>query len=159
MAATTGACGLNTAWLIESGSLLRVVDGQFGPATCAALQRALNSKTKAGLDVDGAFGPLTIKDLQSYLDVAADGTIGPGTVTALNKHLGLTPDGTWDTGTTNQLQKPSTRASSEPPGRGPGGLVIPTCRACQHRWGRAVTTHTHQGGLTLSGGHADTGSA
>jgi hypothetical protein len=41
-----------------------VVDGIFGPATCAAMQRALNHHG-AGLVVDGAFGPLTKKALSA----------------------------------------------------------------------------------------------
>ncbi|WP_079052601.1 peptidoglycan-binding protein [Streptomyces regalis] len=81
-----------------------VVDGQFGPATCAALQRSLNSHG-AKLSVDGSFGPLTKKALQGYLKVTADGVIGPQTVKALQKKVGSGVDGKWGPDTTRYLQK------------------------------------------------------
>ncbi|MCW2504945.1 MAG: N-acetylmuramoyl-L-alanine amidase [Actinomycetia bacterium] len=81
-----------------------VVDGDFGPATCASLQRALN-KHGATLEVDGAMGQLTNKALQRYLGVTADGDIGPNTVKALQKKVGATADGDWGSGTTTALQK------------------------------------------------------
>ncbi|MEU2060771.1 peptidoglycan-binding protein [Streptomyces sp. NPDC013455] len=81
------------------------VDGVFGPATCAALQRTLNSRGKAGLEVDGAFGPLTVTALQRYLKVTGDGVVGPRTVAALRSHLGAKADGEWDADTTRALQK------------------------------------------------------
>ncbi|MFI9345775.1 peptidoglycan-binding protein [Streptomyces sp. NPDC052773] len=90
--------------LVQQVETLKV-DGEFGPATCAALQRSLNSRTKAGLEVDGAFGPLTIKALQAYLKVAADGIVGPKTLAALRTHLGAKPEGDWDADTTRLLQK------------------------------------------------------
>jgi peptidoglycan hydrolase-like protein with peptidoglycan-binding domain len=80
-----------------------VVDGAFGPATCAALQRALN-KHGASLVVDGSMGPLTNKALQRYLGVTADGQIGPVTIKALQKKVGATQDGVWGSDTTRRLQ-------------------------------------------------------
>ncbi|HXM55070.1 MAG TPA: peptidoglycan-binding protein [Candidatus Dormibacteraeota bacterium] len=80
-----------------------VVDGIFGPATCAAMQRALNTHG-AGLVVDGAFGPLTKKALQRYLGVTVDGIIGPITVKALQRHVGASVDGIWGPDTTRHLQ-------------------------------------------------------
>ncbi|MFF5402822.1 peptidoglycan-binding protein [Streptomyces misionensis] len=82
-----------------------VVDGVFGPATCAALQRTLDSREQAGLEVDGAFGPLTVTALQKYLKVTADGIVGPKTVTALQNHLAAPAGGEWDAATTRALQK------------------------------------------------------
>lgn len=87
----------------KSGTL--EVDGQFGPATCAALQRVLNDKAKAGPEVDSAFGPLIITALQRYVKSKADGIVGPETATALQRHLGSTPSGTWDADTTRLFQK------------------------------------------------------
>ncbi|RRQ88533.1 peptidoglycan-binding protein [Streptomyces griseofuscus] len=81
------------------------VDGVFGPATCAALQRTLNSREQAGLEVDGAFGPLTVTALQKYLKVTADGIVGPKTVTALQNHLATPAGGEWDAVTNRALQK------------------------------------------------------
>jgi peptidoglycan hydrolase-like protein with peptidoglycan-binding domain len=80
-----------------------VVDGEFGPLTCAALQRALNSHG-AKLVVDGSMGPLTKKALQKYLGVTQDGSIGPITVKALQKKVGTTVDGDWGPQTTRALQ-------------------------------------------------------
>ncbi|MET7427079.1 peptidoglycan-binding protein [Dactylosporangium sp. NPDC005555] len=80
-----------------------VVDGMFGPATCAALQRSLNSHG-ASLTVDGSMGPLTNRALQKYLGVAQDGIVGPATVKALQKRVGATQDGIWGTDTTRKLQ-------------------------------------------------------
>lgn len=79
------------------------VDGQFGPATCAALQRALN-RHGASLDVDGTMGPLTNRALQKYLGVSQDGVVGPVTVRALQKKVGATQDGDWGPDTTRRLQ-------------------------------------------------------
>ncbi|GHI02045.1 hypothetical protein AQI88_17870 [Streptomyces cellostaticus] len=81
------------------------VDGAFGPATCAALQRSLNSREQAALEVDGAFGPLTVKALQRYLKVTEDGVVGTKTVTALQGHLATAANGEWDAETTRALQK------------------------------------------------------
>jgi len=80
------------------------VDGEFGPDTCAALQRSLNSHG-ASLTVDGSMGPLTRKALQSYLKVTRDGVIGPNTVKALQKKLGVAQDGDWGPNTTKALQR------------------------------------------------------
>lgn len=80
-----------------------VVDGQFGPATCSALQRSLNSHG-ASLAVDGSLGPLTKKALQHYLHVAEDGVVGPQTVKALQRHVGAAQDGDWGPDTTRHLQ-------------------------------------------------------
>ncbi|CAL9324547.1 peptidoglycan-binding protein [Streptomyces sp. SudanB182_2057] len=90
--------------LVAAPAVLEV-DGIFGPATCAALQRALNSRDKAGLEVDGAFGPLTITALQRHLKVTADGVVGPKTVTALQNRLATPAGGEWDAATTRALQK------------------------------------------------------
>jgi peptidoglycan hydrolase-like protein with peptidoglycan-binding domain len=79
------------------------VDGKFEPATCAAMQRALNQHG-AKLTVDGAFGPLTKKAVQKLLNVTQDGEIGPQTVIALQKHVGAAPDGDWGPDTTRHLQ-------------------------------------------------------
>ncbi|MGW1717997.1 peptidoglycan-binding protein [Streptomyces sp. NPDC002156] len=79
------------------------VDGQFGPATCAALQRSLNSHG-AKLSVDGSLGKLTKKALQTYLKVTADGVVGPNTVKALQKKVGAGVDGQWGPDTTRHLQ-------------------------------------------------------
>ncbi|MFE6104426.1 peptidoglycan-binding protein [Streptomyces laurentii] len=90
--------------LIAAAGVLEV-DGMFGPATCAALQRVLNSREKAGLEVDGAFGPLTITAFQKFLKVTADGIVGPKTVTALQSHLAVPTSGDWDAATNRALQK------------------------------------------------------
>jgi peptidoglycan hydrolase-like protein with peptidoglycan-binding domain len=79
------------------------VDGKFEPATCAAMQRALNQHG-AKLIVDGALGPLTITALQKFLNVTQDGEIGPQTVIALQKHVGAAQDGDWGPDTTRHLQ-------------------------------------------------------
>jgi peptidoglycan hydrolase-like protein with peptidoglycan-binding domain len=84
-----------------SGTL--TVDGKFGPATCAALQRALNSHG-ASLSVDGSLGPLTRKALQKYLGVTQDGIVGPNTIKVLQKKVGATQDGIWGSDTTKRLQ-------------------------------------------------------
>jgi peptidoglycan hydrolase-like protein with peptidoglycan-binding domain len=80
------------------------VDGEFGPLTCAALQRALNSHG-AGLVVDGVYGPLTKRALQRHLGVTADGAIGPITVRALQRRVGASVDGAWGPQTTRALQQ------------------------------------------------------
>ncbi|MDR0342114.1 MAG: peptidoglycan-binding protein, partial [Nocardiopsaceae bacterium] len=78
-------------------------DGQFGPETCAALQRALNRRG-ANLEVDGAFGRLTKTALQRALNVPQTGAIDPITVRALQKSLGAPQDGNWSPDTTRRLQ-------------------------------------------------------
>jgi peptidoglycan hydrolase-like protein with peptidoglycan-binding domain len=80
------------------------VDGDFGPATTAAMQRSLNKHHNAGLTVDGGFGPKTKRALQSALKVAADGNVGPITIRALQKHVGAKVDGNWGPDTTRHLQ-------------------------------------------------------
>lgn len=80
------------------------VDGDFGPLTCAALQRALNSHG-ANLEIDGSMGPLTKKALQKYLGVSQDGKIGPVTIKALQRKVGATVDGDWGAATTRALQR------------------------------------------------------
>jgi peptidoglycan hydrolase-like protein with peptidoglycan-binding domain len=80
------------------------VDGKFGPATCAALQRALNSHG-AALVVDAAMGPLTKRALQRYLGVTQDGIVGPNTIRALQRKVGSAVDGVWGPSTTSHLQQ------------------------------------------------------
>lgn len=60
------------------------VDGEFGPLTIRALQRAL------GVAADGEFGPISKKAFQARLNVATDGAIGPITIKALQRRIGLT---------------------------------------------------------------------
>lgn len=76
-----------------------VVDGQRGPATYRALQKAL------GVPQDGIFGPTSKKALQRHLKVKADGIIGRASVTALQRRLKVTPDGDWGPNTTRALQR------------------------------------------------------
>jgi peptidoglycan hydrolase-like protein with peptidoglycan-binding domain len=78
-------------------------DGAFGPATCAAMQRALDGHG-AGLVVDGSFGPQTKRALQRFLQVPVDGEVGPQTIRALQSHVGAVPDGQWGPATTRALQ-------------------------------------------------------
>lgn len=85
-----------------SGTL--AIDGDFGPLTCAALQRALNNHG-ANLEVDGSMGPLTKRALQKYLGVAQDGIVGPVTVKALQRKVGAGVDGDWGAETTRCLQR------------------------------------------------------
>lgn len=80
------------------------VDGEFGPLTTRALQRALNAHG-AGLSVDGQFGPLTKRALQRYLGVTADGAVGSATVRALQRRVGAAADGAWGPQTTRALQR------------------------------------------------------
>jgi peptidoglycan hydrolase-like protein with peptidoglycan-binding domain len=80
------------------------VDGDFGPATTAAMQRSLNKHHSAGLVVDGGFGPKTKTALQKALKVTADGKIGAVTVRALQHHVGAKVDGVWGSDTTKHLQ-------------------------------------------------------
>ncbi len=79
------------------------VDGEFGPATGAALQRALN-RHGAQLTVDGSLGPLTKRALQRFLGVADDGVLGPQSVRALQRRVGAGQDGVWGPDTTRHLQ-------------------------------------------------------
>lgn len=63
------------------------VDGELGPETYKALQRALK------VTVDGELGPITIKALQTALGVTVDGQWGPQTTRALQTLLGVAVDG------------------------------------------------------------------
>ncbi|MCG5436249.1 peptidoglycan-binding domain-containing protein [Micromonospora foliorum] len=99
----------------DEGALL-AVDGDFGPGTIRATQRAL------GTTVDGQWGPASIRALQSHLNnwsnagLAVDGGMGPGTIKALQRHLntmiaaGLSVDGIWGYATIAALQKALNRA-------------------------------------------------
>lgn len=82
-----------------------VVDGDFGPATCAALQRALNARVAAGIVVDGSMDPQTRKALQKRLGVTQVGVVGPVTIKALQRVVGVTVDGHWGHQTTAGLQR------------------------------------------------------
>ncbi|MBI3902443.1 MAG: CHAP domain-containing protein [Nitrosomonadales bacterium] len=82
-----------------------VVDGNFGPATIAKLQAALNKSIAARLTVDGDFGPASKKALQRYLGVPQDGKIGLNTVKALQRFVGVAQDGKWGPGTTKAIQR------------------------------------------------------
>ena len=64
-----------------------VVDGDFGPLTKKALQRAL------GVAADGSVGPITVGALQRHVGASADGSWGPLTTKALQRHLGVAADG------------------------------------------------------------------
>ena len=88
---------------VPSGPL--VVDGVFGRATCAALQRALNDRYGADLDVDGAIGPLTLSALQEALGVRpVTGDRDKATVRALQRHVGAPVNGKWNSETIAKLQ-------------------------------------------------------
>ena len=78
------------------------VDGKWGAATTAAIQKALGTKVggdwinntdakalqkKLGVTADGQFGTNSNKALQKYLKVTADGVFGPNSVKALQKAL------------------------------------------------------------------------
>lgn len=74
------------------------VDGDFGPQTIRALQRAL------GVTADGDFGPNSTRALQGFLGVAQDGSWGPATTRALQGFLGVTADGDFGRQTVIALQ-------------------------------------------------------
>ena len=80
-----------------------VVEGEFGPATCTAMQAALN-RQGAGIVVDGSLGTQTAKALQKHLGVTPDGVVGPDTVRALQRRVGASVDGEWGADTTRHLQ-------------------------------------------------------
>jgi peptidoglycan hydrolase-like protein with peptidoglycan-binding domain len=94
---------------IDDGAGL-VVDGDFGPATIRAVQRAV------GVTVDGQWGPDSKRALQHHLNVwgnaglVEDGSTGPATYRALQTFLnamtgaGLAVDGAWGPGTVKALQ-------------------------------------------------------
>ncbi|MFC7711247.1 peptidoglycan recognition protein family protein, partial [Micromonospora lupini] len=99
----------------DEGALL-AVDGDFGPATIRATQRA------TGTTVDGQWGPASIRALQRHLNtwsdagLAVDGLMGPVAVKALQRHLntmvnaGLALDGIWGYATIAALQRALNRA-------------------------------------------------
>ncbi|GIJ22781.1 peptidoglycan-binding protein [Micromonospora lutea] len=99
----------------DEGALL-AVDGDFGPATIRATQRAI------GTTVDGQWGPASIRALQRHLNtwsnasLTVDGVLGPGSVKALQRHLntmvnsGLAIDGIWGYATVAALQRALNRA-------------------------------------------------
>jgi hypothetical protein len=80
------------------GDLPLAVDGEFGPETIAATQRA------TGAGVDGIWGPDSKRHLQAHLGVAVDGDIGPVTIRALQARVGASIDGIWGPDTTRHLQ-------------------------------------------------------
>lgn len=75
------------------------VDGDFGPATTRALQRAL------GVTADGDFGPASTRALQNFLGITADGDWGPITTRALQAFLGVAVDGDFGPASTRALQE------------------------------------------------------
>lgn len=80
------------------------IDGEFGPLTCAALQRALNRHLNDEIEDDGEFDAETKKALQTYLEVEVTGKIGAETVRALQRKVGAAADGEWGPQTTSALQ-------------------------------------------------------
>lgn len=76
-----------------------VVDGQMGPGTIRALQKAPR------VPVDGVLGAMTRRALQKRLGVPADGVWGPGTTRALQARVGATVDGDWGPNTTRALHR------------------------------------------------------
>jgi peptidoglycan hydrolase-like protein with peptidoglycan-binding domain len=75
------------------------VDGEMGPNTWKAVQRAL------GVPADGEPGPVTYTALQRRVGSTPDGELGPQTVKALQLRVGVTPDGEWGPQTTTALQR------------------------------------------------------
>jgi len=78
------------------------VDGKWGAATTAAIQKAIGTpvggewinnadakvlQQKLGVTADGLFGTNSNKALQTYLKVTADGVFGPNSVKALQTAL------------------------------------------------------------------------
>ena len=63
------------------------VDGNWGPATTRATQRALS------VTEDGNLGPETVKAIQKKVGAPEDGHWGPGTTRAMQKFLGIEEDG------------------------------------------------------------------
>lgn len=106
--------GWNIGAIIPSAPAPLVEDGDFGPLTTEALQRALNAHG-AGvaadgepLVVDGDYGPLTKRALQQFLGVKVDGIVGPITTRALQRYIGMSGtavDGAWGPHTTTVLQQ------------------------------------------------------
>ncbi|GAC1378507.1 MAG: hypothetical protein NVSMB4_08190 [Acidimicrobiales bacterium] len=81
------------------------VDGDFGPATIAALQRAV------GVADDGDFGPASKLATQHRVGAAEDGVFGRDSVVALQAHVGATQDGDWGPATTRSIQDHLNRAA------------------------------------------------
>lgn len=61
-------------------------DGEMGPNTVTALQNKLKAAGQA-LTIDGGWGPETIRALQNILKVTADGEMGPTTISSLQAYL------------------------------------------------------------------------
>jgi peptidoglycan hydrolase-like protein with peptidoglycan-binding domain len=94
-----GLVGPDTAAALQAGAPNQLaVDGAWGKATTAALQRAL------GVPDDGILGPVTYRALQSRLGIPADGIVGPQTRKALQARLGVAQDGVWGPDTARALQ-------------------------------------------------------
>lgn len=71
--------------LLSAGTTPLLQDGSSG-VEVSRLQRALNAAVGAGLDVDGQFGPATtaaVEDYQSAVGIGVDGVVGPNTWNAL----------------------------------------------------------------------------
>lgn len=75
------------------------VDGEFGPKTKKALQKAL------GVAQDGEIGPITVRKLQRKIKVSQDGEWGPKTTIALQEYLKVKADGEFGPLTIKALQK------------------------------------------------------
>lgn len=71
----------------SSGAL--TVDGQLGPLTARATQRAL------GVDDDGIWGPVTVRAMQRRSGAGVDGILGPVTTRAVQRRVGAVVDGVW----------------------------------------------------------------
>lgn len=87
-----------------------VIDGQYGPLTCKALQWSLNyTGANPQLAIDGnPFG--IFRALQARLNytngpVAIDGVFGPQSIRALQNHVHVSSDGQWGPITTAGIQR------------------------------------------------------
>lgn len=97
-----GLGNLTDPWAYLQGSgapSTLAVDGDFGPATKRALQRAL------GVTADGDFGPVSTRALQAFLGITQDGDWGRQTSSALQSFLGVTVDGDFGPASTRALQE------------------------------------------------------
>lgn len=98
-----GITGPQTLTALRSGAPAHTaalaVDGDLGPLTTQALQRAL------GVTADGITGPVTVRALQARVGATADGVWGPQTTRALQRHLGVTVDGVAGPQTVSELQR------------------------------------------------------